>query len=387
MFDINACYKVIFEALFEQEGIDHMVQKVHEYTNAFIYLLLQSGELLACACSEEEKKAASIRNKHITISEYEAWQPNIRKTEHAVYSEKWNRYYHIAEFEVGGKRIGYSILAFEREEEKVNMEKVNAIFCQALGMYFKDVKLESYENVSMRRQICGWTIFSEEIYDKNNLDLLKKEIPGKYFLVYISCRDQEKSKQRMSRQIHGIWNNSLFDFNGNNLCTLFFGADESNREMLMSELRKLGYSICVSELFTDLEACPQKRDFLERMDSFDGYWKNEGIMEEKDWYVETVFSYAASMFSEAGLNDYFIEQLCKSDSEKNLELFDTLKMYLLCENNISATASKLHVHRNTLVYRLKQIQNCIGRNINDNNASKELLSFMVMFDIVRQNGD
>lgn len=354
MFDINACYKVIFEALFEQEGIDHMVQKVHEYTNAFIYLLLQSGELLACACSEEEKKAASIRNKHITISEYEAWKPNIRKTEHAVYSEKWNRYYHIAEFEVGGKRIGYSILAFEREEEKVNMEKVNAIFCQALGMYFKDVKLESYENVSMRRQICGWTIFSEEIYDKNNLDLLKKEIPGKYFLVYISCRDQEKSKQRMSRQIHGIWNNSLFDFNGNNLCTLFFGADESNREMLMSELRKLGYSICVSELFTDLE---------------------------------TVFSYAASMFSEAGLNDYFIEQLCKSDSEKNLELFDTLKMYLLCENNISATASKLHVHRNTLVYRLKQIQNCIGRNINDNNASKELLSFMVMFDIVRQNGD
>ena len=387
MFDIDACYKIIFEALYEQQGLEDIVKKVYEYTHAFVYLVLQSGEVLACVCPEAESRTASMKNKHITISDYESLQINIRKTEHSLFSEKWNKYYHIAEFEVGGKKIGNSILVFEEEEQGNAIAKVHEILCQAMGMYLKNEHSESYENISMRRQICAWTIFSEEIHNSDNLEILKREVSGEYFLVYIPCREQKVNKQKEFQKIQGIWANSTFDFNEENLCALFWGVDEAKRRTIVSELKKLGYLMCVSELFTNLEACPQKRDFLKRMDHLNGYQRNEGVMEEKDWYVETVFSYASAMFSEAGLNDYFVEQLCKSDSEKNLELYDTLKMYLLCENNISVTASKLHVHRNTLVYRLKQIQNCIGRNINDSNVSKELLSFMIMFDIVRQNGD
>lgn len=387
MFEINACYKVIFEALFEQQGIDNIVKKVHEYTNAYVYLVLISGEIISCVCSEEEKATAAIQNKHLSISEYERMQINLRKMEHSAYGEKWNKFYHVAEFEFGGKKIGYSILVFDDVNQKKNIEKVNEIFCQALGIYFKDAKMEVCENIFMRRQICAWTIFSKEIYKSDNLEILKNEIPGKYFLTYIPCNEKGMIRQKVVQQVQGIWNNSMFDFEKNNLCILFFRVDENNRSFIISELKKLGYNACVSEIFTDLDASLAKREFLKRMDQFGEYHKTDGIMEEKDWYVETVFSYASSMFAEAGINDYFIEQLCKMDSEKNLELYDTLKMYLLCENNISATAAKLHIHRNTLVYRLKQIQNCIGRNINDSNVSKELLSFMIMYDIIRENGD
>ena len=387
MFDINACYKIIFEALFEQLGIDNIVQKVHEYTNAYVYLILTSGEIISCACSEQEHKIAAIENKHVSIYEYEKLQINIRKMDKSAYSDQYNHFYHIAEFEVSGKKIGYSLLVFTDSSQKNNMEKVNEIFCQALGMYFKDVRSEVYDNITMRRQICAWTIFSREVHKAGNLEILKKEVPGNYFLVYVRGFENQLNSKNMFCKIQTIWNHTFIDFGEKNPCILFFKVDEERRSTIISELKKLGFKLCASEIFTDLSSCLSKKDFLKRMSKFDGQQRTDGIMEEKDWYVETVFSYAASMFDEAGFNDYFIEQLCKADSEKNLELYDTLKMYLLCENNISATASKLHVHRNTLVYRLKQIQSSIGRNINDSNVSKELLSFMIMYDIVRQNGE
>ena len=45
----------------------------------------------------------------------------------------------------------------------------------------------------------------------------------------------------------------------------------------------------------------------------------------------------------------------------------------------------LHIHRNTLVYRLKQIKECMEIDINDNGTARELLSFMMMYDIARRH--
>lgn len=104
MFDVEACYKIIFEALFEQQGSDNIVKKVHEYTGAFVYLVLASGKIISYVCDENEEKTASIKNKYITLSDYERMQVNIRKTEHSLYSERWKKYYHIEDFEIGGKK-------------------------------------------------------------------------------------------------------------------------------------------------------------------------------------------------------------------------------------------------------------------------------------------
>lgn len=224
----------------------------------------------------------------------------------------------------------------------------------------------------------------QEACEKSDLELLRNEIPGEYFLTYIPCKDAGMDKKKIYQQLQGMWNKSFFLFTDEGVYTFYWGIDSESQRSIISELKKSGMPVCISEKFSELKSCSQKKEFLKRMDSLDGYKKSGGVMQEKHWYVETIFSYASSMFQDAGLSDYFIERLCQEDSEKNLELYDTLKMYLLCENNISATAAKLHVHRNTLVYRLKQIQNCVGRNINDAKVSKELLSFMIMYDIARK---
>ena len=89
--------------------------------------------------------------------------------------------------------------------------------------------------------------------------------------------------------------------------------------------------------------------------------------------------YKVRVVKEAGLSDYRLLRLLQEDRENNTELYYTLKVYLLNENNVTMAADSLHIHRNTLVYRLKQIRECIEADINDNETARELLAFMMMY--------
>ena len=64
-------------------------------------------------------------------------------------------------------------------------------------------------------------------------------------------------------------------------------------------------------------------------------------------------------------------------------MYETLKMYYLCGNNIAETASRMYVHRNTLVYRLRKIRELTGSDIDDMEQSGELLALMMMNDLER----
>ena len=69
----------------------------------------------------------------------------------------------------------------------------------------------------------------------------------------------------------------------------------------------------------------------------------------------------------------------------NEEMLYTTEMFFKKDLNLSDTARQLYIHRNTLVYRLKQIKECMEIDINDNGTARELLSFMMMYDIARRH--
>lgn len=53
------------------------------------------------------------------------------------------------------------------------------------------------------------------------------------------------------------------------------------------------------------------------------------------------------------------------DKENDTDLLNTYITYYLCSLNSTRTSEVLHVHRNTLMYRLKQIEDILRININD----------------------
>jgi DNA-binding PucR family transcriptional regulator len=147
--------------------------------------------------------------------------------------------------------------------------------------------------------------------------------------------------------------------------------------------KKIGCSI--SEPFGELDRCVTKYELLKRMSMVNGLENDPVMKREKEWSVQGLYTYTTPLFKEAGLSDYRLLRLLQEDRENNTQLYYTLKVYLLNENNVTMAADSLHIHRNTLVYRLKQIRECIEADINDNETARELLAFMMMYDISRQD--
>lgn len=61
-------------------------------------------------------------------------------------------------------------------------------------------------------------------------------------------------------------------------------------------------------------------------------------------------------------------KLISHDGNKNAELVQTLDAFFACHGNLSQTATRLHIHRNTLTYRLEQIANITQLDLDDPDA-------------------
>ena len=66
MFEIDVCYKFIFESMLEDDVLGYIANKVYEYTHAGIFFVSESGEILAYACSGKDQSMRSIIEGHVT---------------------------------------------------------------------------------------------------------------------------------------------------------------------------------------------------------------------------------------------------------------------------------------------------------------------------------
>ena len=63
-----------------------------------------------------------------------------------------------------------------------------------------------------------------------------------------------------------------------------------------------------------------------------------------------------------------VEPLIAHDENHNAELVETLEAFFACHGNLSQTATSLHIHRNTLTYRLQRISGITRMDLNDADA-------------------
>ena len=63
-----------------------------------------------------------------------------------------------------------------------------------------------------------------------------------------------------------------------------------------------------------------------------------------------------------------VAPLIAHDEGHNAELVETLQAFFACHGNLSQTATSLHIHRNTLTYRLQRISGITRMDLNDADA-------------------
>ena len=88
------------------------------------------------------------------------------------------------------------------------------------------------------------------------------------------------------------------------------------------------------------------------------------------------------LFRSNNIKDKSIEALVDKITEiNNFELIDTLITYIVFNCDIKNVSEKLHIHRNSLNYRLKKIYAITGKNPKDIMDLLELLVACVLYKL------
>ena len=77
---------------------------------------------------------------------------------------------------------------------------------------------------------------------------------------------------------------------------------------------------------------------------------------------------------------YNLNVLLEHDTKNSAELLETLRQYLYCNGNLVKTSQALFIHRNTLLYRLNQIRDLLGKDIDDALVRLDLFNSIVAKD-------
>src|ERR1700693_929023 len=82
------------------------------------------------------------------------------------------------------------------------------------------------------------------------------------------------------------------------------------------------------------------------------------------------------LYGHEELSDFYQETLgflLESDRHSNSALIETLESFFHCNGNLSETARTMHLHRNSLLYRLGRIEELLGRSLEDPELRLSLL--------------
>ena len=370
MYEIEVCYKIIFEAMLEKPALKSIAEKINEYTGAKIIFVSGSGKILAYSHTFEQDSSESVKWSHVTFSEYEKFRQREAAGAYQIA---------VKPVEIPGRPDGYVVVLFSEEEFRQFFEELAGVLGQAVKHYFAEAEKELLVVQPMREALLAWSLFhgktegirkTEEIWTGQYIEvlILKKDLQGK-----------------LVSQIKAIWDSYCICEETDRVLILFYGLRAKNTEEIYRRFTEKGIRCSISEPFGKLDRCVTKYELLKRMSMVNGLENDPVMKREKEWSVQGLYTYTTPLFKEAGLSDYRLLRLLQEDRENNTDLYYTLKVYLLNENNVTMAADSLHIHRNTLVYRLKQIRECIEADINDNETARELLAFMMMYDISRQD--
>lgn len=370
MYEIDVCYKIIFEAMLEKPALKSIAEKINEYTGAKIIFVSGSGKILAYSHTFEQDSSESVKWSHVTFSEYEKFRQREAAGAYQIA---------VKPVEIPGRPDGYVVVLFSEEEFRQFFEELGSVIGKAVKHYFAEAEKELLVVQPMREALLAWSLFhgktegirkTEEIWTGQYIEvlILKKDLQGK-----------------LVSQIKAIWDSYCICEETDRVLILFYGLRAKNTEEIYRRFTEKGIRCSISEPFGKLDRCAVKYKLLNRMAMVSGLENDPVMKREKEWSVQGLYTYTTPLFKEAGLSDYRLLRLLQEDRENNTDLYYTLKVYLMNENNVTMAADSLHIHRNTLVYRLKQIRECIEDDINDNETARELLAFMMMYDISRQD--
>lgn len=105
------------------------------------------------------------------------------------------------------------------------------------------------------------------------------------------------------------------------------------------------------------------------------------------WYEDIFFYNLLFEFENKDLIDEFVRHvlgvLIQYDEENNTNFLDTLKVYLWNNRSLIHSAEKLHMHKNTVKYRIQRMEELTGKSFEDSQTRLEFMNAILCKEICR----
>ena len=369
MREFNMCYKLIFDAMYGKGNYLEVAEKITQIIPITLLVADCYGRMLT-NCGKDAGFLLKDTD-YIGLEQIDKFEEKVIEGDVCSMYEEQNFCCLLNMIGEPEEVYGFHILIFKENKYVKEFIEIGKML-SVLGKTTIDFEQDDFWPGGIKEKIGGREIFDKKSFD----DYLSRTVIGKKKIVWIYL--PKEGRVEAVRKVEQISESQFYYFTQHLMKVLFYNI--KNEEKILSELETVeGSLLYLSESFEDISAIYQKNKILQKM--YEISKNNEiisGNMREKDWYIKAVYTSVIPDLTAAGLSDYSIQELKKADEKKKTELYQTLKTYLLCENNVRKTADKLFIHRNTLVYRLNQIQKFFSCDIDDIKYAKELLAFIIL---------
>lgn len=400
-------------ALLSNSGLQHLIDVAFDVLGNPVWVVDSANKLIAHAFGITSTDEDGAFGELITNAKVLGHVPDIEKNdlakiESSLARSSYHRFFHetfqremiIRSVRVRGITVGFVCLLAQyhplTDQDEALLRYLSSLLCQEL----QKSGLHSKNAGDMRAFFLNDLISSQSLHHES-VELWQRDagfIAKKYLYVAIITPSDGSSLDMavVASQLQLVLIDSIFLVRGNELVVLininfqlvpdhdFRTERNSGRQFLVEDaLRRQAIanklSIGISNMFHDL------------MQTKEYYRQAKKIVSIHDRYLEwdvTYFSTAAPMEilhivqSQENLLHYCVPELLdllRVDQEENSELTKTLFCYLETLGNTGKAAPMLHIHKNTLLYRLEKIRNVLGDDLKSGESVfKLMMSFRIL---------
>jgi len=232
---------------------------------------------------------------------------------------------------------------------------------------------------------------------RNNYTLVKKRLDAAgyhlkeyLYIITIPSSSYQQSRLRLEtiiQQVRSFFSDSMYTIHRDNI--VFLTGTDKYSTLNPSDISRLKDFLSVNHLkagisnfFQDIKDI--SRFYKQAVDSVilgNRLDDNTVLLYYSDYYIYHIFK----VFEGTDVQLEFLihpglMQLLYYDKEKNTDLIKTLQEYLLYPGHSSVIAENLHIHKNTLLYRMQKIKDLTNCNFDN---GEDFLNFGLSFKIMK----
>lgn len=281
---------------------------------------------------------------------------------------------------------GFVSVLFMEEERLAFSLKLNNLLRQFCGILMQSNNFRLTHAINPVKELLAQKFFDTETYtDLASLEGYLKivHLQPNYCVVVLSEKNQDSLLfSRMKSQIVKESSTILYYEKDQKLYLLFHQLVDLSLKPSFANLIDQSESYCgISAVFNSLE---QRETYIQQAELAHAAALSLDFSSQCIYYSkvlsEIFLLQPLALFRKENIIPEELAHLFTYDAVHETELVKTLKVYLYWRNDINKTAKQLHIHRNTLIYRLNKIRDLTEVEIDDPEIA---WTFQLVFFVLR----